>query len=164
MTAAITQGNDVANREIAMTRVYDAPRERVFAAWTDPAHVSNWWGPRGFTTTTSKMDLRAGGEWLFVMHGPDGTDYPNKVVYQQVERPALLVYRHAGTRDDDPVRFNVTVRFIPHRTENGERTEVNFRMVMDTAEMRAWAASFGAIEGLWDTLTRFDEHLASRED
>jgi uncharacterized protein YndB with AHSA1/START domain len=82
-TLTVTTPND---REIAMTRVFDAPRELVFKAYTDPALTPQWWGPRGFTTTVDQMDVRPGGVWRFVMHGPDGTDYPNKIVYTETVR------------------------------------------------------------------------------
>jgi len=63
-----------ADREITATRIFNAPRELVFDLWTTPEHLGQWWGPRGFTTTTHAMDMRPGGEWRFVMHGPDGRD------------------------------------------------------------------------------------------
>src|SRR5580700_6172332 len=66
-------------RSIIGIHEFDAPRELVFAAWTDPKHLSQWWGPNGFTTTTSSFDFRPGGIWRFVMHGPDGRDYQNRV-------------------------------------------------------------------------------------
>ena len=84
------------DREIVIARLIDAPRTRVFDAWTDPQQVVQWWGPRGFTTTTHKMEVRPGGVWRFVMHGPDGRDYQNKIVFIEVLKPERLVYRHAG--------------------------------------------------------------------
>ena len=83
-----------ASREITATRVFDAPRELVFDAWTDPVHISNWWGPVGFTTTTKRMDVRPGGVWEHVMHGPDGVNYENTIVYVELARPGRLVYDH----------------------------------------------------------------------
>ena len=65
------------SNEIKITRIYDAPLEAVWDAWTDPEQVAQWWGPRGFTLTTHSKDLRPGGTWRYTMHGPDGTDYPN---------------------------------------------------------------------------------------
>ncbi|MBW3628767.1 MAG: SRPBCC domain-containing protein, partial [Gemmatimonadetes bacterium] len=99
------------DREIVMTRVFDAPRELVFDAWTDPAHVAEWYGPNGFSLTVHEMDVRPGGTWRFIMHGPDGTDYPNRIVYREVVRPERLEYDHGGDQDDDPARFQVTVTF-----------------------------------------------------
>ena len=83
------------DREIIVTRVYDAPRELVFDAFTDPKHLSQWWGPRGFTTTTHSMDFRVGGEWRYTMHGPDGTDYKNLMVYHEINRPSAWCTRMA---------------------------------------------------------------------
>lgn len=150
---------DISDREIHTSRMYNASRERVFDVWTDPAHISNWWGPKGFSTTTESMDLRPGGEWLFVMHGPDGRDYQNRVVYREVVRPERLAYRHTGVGDDDPVKFEVTVDFIAR----GDCTEVKFQLVFDTREMYTDATQYGAVEGLHDTMDRFGAHLASLE-
>ena len=96
------------SNEIQITRVYDAPVEAVWDAWTDPEQVAQWWGPRGFTLTTHSKDLRPGGNWDYTMHGPDGTDYPNKTKYLEVEKHAKLVYDHGGN-DDRPPLFRVTV-------------------------------------------------------
>src|SRR2546430_11151240 len=79
------------DREILLTRVFDAPRELVFKVWTDPEHVGRWWGPRGFTNTIHEMDVRPGGVWRFTMHGPDGVDYLNRIVFIEVARPERLV-------------------------------------------------------------------------
>lgn len=145
-----------AEREIALTRRFDAPREQVFDCWFDPVHISNWWGPVGFTTTTHEMDATPGGTWRFTMHGPDGRDYANKVVYEEIVRPERLVYRHFGEADNEGLRFRVTVTFA---AVDG-KTEMDFRMVFDTVEMHQDAARSGAIEGLQDTLARLEEYLA----
>ena len=146
------------DREIVISRVLDAPRELVFAAWTDPRHVTRWWGPRGFTTTTAEMDVRPGGVWRFVMHGPDGTDYPNKIVFLEVARPDRLVYQHAGEGETDDVKFHTTVTFA----EQGGKTKLTLRMVFDTAEERNTVVEkYGAVEGGKQTLERLGEHLAT---
>ena len=88
--AAETSAAGAAAREIVAARVFDAPRELVFDAWTDPEHVAQWWGPNGFTNTIHEMDVRPGGVWRFVMHGPDGVDYNNKIVYIEVVKPERL--------------------------------------------------------------------------
>src|SRR5215217_7891459 len=90
--AKASAGASAADREIVITRVFDAPREMVFSAFTDPEHIGAWWGPKGFTITTHAMDVRPGGEWRFIMHGPDGVDYPNKISYLEIARPERLVY------------------------------------------------------------------------
>jgi uncharacterized protein YndB with AHSA1/START domain len=82
--------------EIVSTRRLDAPRERVFDAFADPARLARWWGPRGFTSTIHALDLRPGGAWRFTMHGPDGADFPNESVFLEVVRPARIVLRHVS--------------------------------------------------------------------
>ena len=89
-------------RELVFVRVLDAPREFVFDLWTDPTHIEKWWGPVGFTTTTNVMDVKPSGVWDYVMHGPDGTDYPNRSVYIEVAKPERLVFSNVGGRADDP--------------------------------------------------------------
>src|SRR5215510_9615675 len=98
------------SNDIKITRVYDAPVEAVWDAWTDPEQVAQWWGPRGFTLTTHSKDLRPGRRCTHTMHGPDGTDYPNKTLYFEVEEHKKLVYDHGAT-DDRPAMFRVTVLF-----------------------------------------------------
>lgn len=112
------QGGD-RDREIVTTRTFDAPVERVWAVWTDPRHISKWWGPRGFTTTTKEWDLRPGGVWRFTMHGPDGTDYLNRVRYQEVVKGERLVYLHGGEGAHADIEFIAVVRFEAVR--GGER-------------------------------------------
>jgi uncharacterized protein YndB with AHSA1/START domain len=142
------------NREIVSTRVFDAPRELVFRMWTEPEHIKRWWGPRGFTNTIHTMDVRPGGEWNFVMHGPDGTDYNNRIIYREIDRPSRMTYSHVS----GPL-FEATVTF----DEVGAKTEVTVRMVFETAELRTQVAEkFGAVEGLHQTLARLDEQLADR--
>jgi len=143
------------DREIVITRVFDAPRSLVFDAWTDPQHVGSWWGPTGFTTTTHEIDVRPGGVWRFIMHGPNGVDYPNKIVYLEIAKPALLVYDHGD--EGQPGYFRVTVTFAE---ENG-KTRLTMRSLFATAEEREMVVTtYHAIEGGNQTLDRFAEHLA----
>jgi uncharacterized protein YndB with AHSA1/START domain len=129
MDAMIDRDVDTADREMVITRLIAAPQELVFEAWTDPAHLAAWWGPDGFTTTTSAFDMRPGGVWRFVMHGPDGRDYENRITFEEVVRPERLVYRHSGGEDVEPVRFITTVTFVP---EDG-KIRVTLRAVFPTA-------------------------------
>ena len=101
--------------------VLDAPRELVFSAFTDPKHLAQWWGPNGFTTTTHAFEFRPGGVWRFVMHGPDGRDYQNRITYEEIVRPERIVYRHGGGDDVEPVQFTQTVdvRGSRHATARG---------------------------------------------
>ncbi|MBV8543458.1 MAG: SRPBCC domain-containing protein [Acidobacteria bacterium] len=156
MHATIESSSDTAAREIATTRVFDAPRELVFDAWTSPEHVGQWWGPNGFTTTTHSMDVRPGGEWIFVMHGPDGTDYKNHIVYREVVRPDRIVYDHVS----GPL-FRATVIF----EAEGQKTRIRMQMLFETAELRKKVAEeYGAVEGLEQTLNHLGEHVAKMAD
>src|SRR3977135_379237 len=111
----------------------------------------------GFTTTTDEMEVKPGGVWRFVMHGPDGTDYKNKIVFLSVVRPERLVYRHAGDAGTDPVRFHVTVTFAAQ----GSKTRLTMASIFETAEERNRVVEkYGAIEGGKQTLSRLAEHLA----
>jgi uncharacterized protein YndB with AHSA1/START domain len=141
-----------ADREITVTRVFSAPRELVFAMWTDPKHIANWFGPKGFTTTTYEMDVRPGGKWRHTMRGPDGARYPNEIIYREVVKPARLVYSHVS-----PPPFLMTVTFVAQ----GNQTRLTAQMLFDTAALRDQTIKqFGAAEGLHSTLQRLAEVLA----
>src|ERR1700674_5570365 len=145
-----------ADREIVITRVFDSPRDVVFQAWIDPEHIGSWWGPQGFTTTTYEMDVRPGGVWRFVMHGPDGVDYQNKIVYLEIVKPERLVYDHGD--EADAGRFRVTVTF----TEQGGKTKLTMRSIFKSAAERDEVVKkYHAIEGGNQTLDRLAEHLAT---
>lgn len=149
--------SDTRDREIAHERVFDAPRELVYDAWADPKHISNWWGPYGFTTTTHEMDFRPGGTWRFTMHGPDGVDYPNIVVYRVLDRPERIEYDHMGGEGFDDIHFQAYITFAVE----GKKTRLRFRMVFATAELRDDIEKrVGAYQGLLDLAERLAEHLA----
>ncbi len=141
-------------RELIVTRIFDAPRELVFAAFTGDG-IEEWWGPDGFTTTTSERNVTPGGLWRFVMHGPDGTDYDNAVVYDEIVAPERLTWaQYAGDTSKPPHHFN-TITF----TERDGKTEVMLRLLLPTAELREKAIGFGAIEGGHQTLSRLAKYL-----
>ena len=157
-TGANSDSAGTADREIVLTRVFDAPRELVFRAYIGPEHVPHWWGPRGFTITVHEMDVRPGGVWRFLMHGPDGTDYPNRIVFREVVEPERLVFDHGDDVDGDPDAFHVTVTF---EDLGGGRTRLTSRMVFRTAEQRAGVESFGAVELGQQSLDQLAEYLAT---
>lgn len=148
---------DTSGREIRLTRLIDAPRHLVFHAWTDPKLVAKWWGPNGFTTTIREMDVRAGGHWRLVMHGPDGRNYQNHIVFEEVVAPERLVYRHEPEKGTEPVGFRTTVTFAVRQG----KTEVTLLMVFASeAELRHVVETYGAVEGGRQTLARLADHLA----
>jgi len=139
--------------QIVASRVVQGSRELVFSMFTDAEHISNWWGPRGFTTKTKQMDVRPGGLWIHTMISADGTAYPNEVRYVEVDAPNKLVYDHIN----DPL-FRATILF----SDAGEgRTEVNFELQFASEELRDGVAKRGAVEGLHDTLARFEEVIGT---
>ncbi|WAS93524.1 SRPBCC family protein [Nannocystis punicea] len=142
------------DRELVINRLFAAPRELVFKTWTEPHHVVRWWGPRGFTTTIREMDVRPGGVWRYVMHGPDGVDYANRIRYREVVAPERLVYDHDGDSDDDPRGFHVTVDFHAR----GEQTEVVMRMRFASAAARDQAVEHAGA-GATSTFDRLRELL-----
>ena len=148
-------------REIVTTRVFDAPRELVWTAWTDPKHLAQWWGPNGFTTTTSEHDFRDGGIWRFVMHGPDGRDYQNRITFDEIVKPERIVYRHGGGDDVEPVQFQTTVTF----EELDRRTRLTMRALFPSAAERDRVIKvYGADKGAIQTLSRLAEYLAQAAD
>ncbi len=113
----------LSDREFANSRVFDAPPERVFKAWTDPNHLGQWWGPKGFTNTFEEFDIRPGGHWRFVMHGPDGTNHKNHSIFVEVVEPERIVFNHISGP-----KFQVTAACA----EQAGKTELTFRMLFES--------------------------------
>jgi len=144
---------------VVISRIVDATRERVWDAMTDPTQLVHWWGPRGFTTTVREMDVKPGGVWIQVMHGPDGVDSPNVSRFLEVVRPERLVYSHGGGRPGDAaVQFESTWTF--ESLAEG-RTRVTIRHVFSsTAERDRVVREYHAIDGGQQTLERLAEFAA----
>jgi len=144
------------DRELVFTRDFDAPPGVVFEAWTNPEHLVKWWGPFGFSTTIEQMEVRPGGEWRLVMRGPDGRDYHNRIVFLEVDRPRLLVYKHEPEAGSELVHQQVTVRF----EALGMRTRLTMRMVFPSEVERDYVVkTYKADEGGKQTLQRLADHL-----
>lgn len=150
----------VAGREIVITRVFDAPREMVWDAWTDARQIVKWWGPRGFTLTVEEMDVRPGGVWRSTMHGPDGTKYLNDCVFTEVVKPRRIVYElTAGRKHDGGLQEPMKV--IWAFAAEGEATKVTLRMLFRTPEaLERFAREYRAVAGGNETLDRLEEHLS----
>jgi uncharacterized protein YndB with AHSA1/START domain len=125
-----------AEREFVHSRLIDAPREQVFAAFADPARLACWWGPSGFTSTFEVFEFRRGGAWRFVMHGPDGTNYPNENRFTEIVAPQRVVVEHVGA----PHHFELTITFAAQ----GARTLIGWRQVFCSAEEKQRVAAFVA--------------------
>lgn len=152
--------SDTADREMTMTRRFDAPRELVWRAWTEAGHLAQWWGPTGFTNTIHEMDVRPGGVLRVLMHGPDGTDYPNKIVYTEVVAPERLAYWHGDDVEEGGIHFEVTVSF----TAIGDETEITVTMLFQTAETKRQALENSAAkDGSRQTMDRLRDHLKTMD-
>jgi len=111
--------------QIVSSRTFNSPRELLYRAWSEPEHLKNWWGPNGFRNTIEEYELKAGGKWRFVMHGPNGVDYPNEIEFIEVMAQRRIVFKHLS----EP-HFEVTATF----EDLGGRTRVAFKMNFPTIE------------------------------
>jgi uncharacterized protein YndB with AHSA1/START domain len=144
-----------ADREIVISRVIDAPRELVFEAFTEVRHLSQWWGPEGFTTSTRAFEFRVGAVWEFVMHGPDGTDYQEWISWTEITPPERIAMLH-GEHRDDPNAFESVLTFAP----DAEATRIEMRTVFPTKELRDEAAEkYHAVEGGRQTLSNLAAYV-----
>src|SRR5258706_255326 len=142
---------DDASSELIFTRTFDARRELVFEAFSHAEALARWWGPHGFSTTTHGLDFRPGGEWKYTMHGPDGTDYPNRIVYDEIAWPERIVFSHYGGIDGVPPEHRSTITF----EAVGEKTRLTMRMVFGSKAQRdAVVEKYHADEGGRQTLER----------
>jgi uncharacterized protein YndB with AHSA1/START domain len=145
MTVQITTGD----REITATRIFDAPRDLVWRAFTDPDHLKHWWGPTGFTNTFHSFDFKEGGLWRFTMHGPDGTNYENENRFIKIDWLERIVIDHLCA----PL-FRATMTF----EDLGEKTRLTFHQQFETAEIYQWIKPI-AMPGLTEMLERLAARL-----
>ncbi|GAB3397965.1 SRPBCC family protein [Humibacter soli] len=143
------------DREIVITRVIHAPRELVFEAFTDVRHLSQWWGPEGFTTTTRSFGFGVGEDWAFEMRGPDGTDYPEWISWTEIIPTEKISMLHGEYRGD-PNAFESVLTFTP----DDAGTRVQMRTVFSTKELRDEAAEkYHAIEAGNQTLGKLAAYV-----
>jgi uncharacterized protein YndB with AHSA1/START domain len=141
----------VADRELTITRLFNAPVNLVWDVWTKPEHIKNWWGPAGFYNTIFEMDVKPGGTWDFIMHGPDGTDYKNKSVFKEVIKFEKIVYDHVSSP-----KFRATVTF----EERGNKTFLTWNMLFETPEeLTKVVKVFKADEGLKQNVAKLETYL-----
>lgn len=148
--------SNTSDRELRISRLLNAPIELVWEVWTDPDHIRNWWGPVGFTNTITKMEVRPGGEWDLIMHGPDGTDYVNKSVFREVIRHKKIVYEHLSHP-----KFLTTVEF----ESRGEKTFLQWHMLFESRELFLNVVkTFKADEGLRENVEKLATYLLQYEN
>lgn len=151
-TTTVTTPSD---REIVSERVFDAPRERVFAAYTDPELIPQWWGPRGTTTIVDEMDVRPGGAWRFVNRGPDGEESGFRGTYREVTPPERIVQTFEWEGMPGHVMVD-TATF----DDLGGRTKLTVTSLFHTSEERDGMLASGMERGLTETHDRLAELLA----
>jgi len=149
---AITKTNkETAGNELSITRILNAPIELVWEVWTDPKHVAQWWGPVGFSTTIHHMEVKEGGEWDLVMHGPDGVDYKNKYIFSKMIKPELIVFKHVM-----PPIFTANVTF----KKQDDKTELTMQIVFESATDYSVAINkHSAKEGQQQTIARLKDYV-----
>jgi uncharacterized protein YndB with AHSA1/START domain len=147
-----------AAREIVSERVFDAPRERVFAVYTDPQLIPRWWGPRRMTTTVDEMDVRVGGKWRFVSRDSDGRDQGFRGVYREVTPPERLVQ----TFEWEGLPGHVIVETASFEEIEG-RTKVTTTSLFHTTEERDGMLASGMEGGLTESHDRLAELLAGEQ-
>ncbi len=147
------------SNQLVLTRVYNFPVKLVWDAWVDSDKVSQWWGPRGFTLTTHSKDLKVGGQWIYTMHGPDGTDYPNITTYFIVEKYKRLEYDH-GASPGKPPLFRVNVDF----SEKDNKTTMVMTMTMKSPEEAQQIKKFIKQANGTSTWDRLAEYIESTEN
>lgn len=149
----MSKTENITDCEIVISRVFDAARELVWEAWTNPRHIVNWWGPTGFTTTIESMDFRVGGIWEHTMIGPDGTRYPNQSIFKEITPPTRLVYDHGNGKR---IWFEASITL--QETRNG--TLVTLRQLYPSKEARDEVVEkYGAIEGGQQHLEKLETYI-----
>ncbi|MEO8562463.1 MAG: SRPBCC family protein [bacterium] len=155
----MSKAQRLSDREVVFTRLVDAPREQVWQVWTEMEHLHRWWGPAGFTTTTHEFAFVPDGEWRFIMHGPDGTDYPNRIVFREIDPPSRLVYQNGWDALGAPLDFTVVVTFVPDLGKTRFSMHMTFR---DAESLRKAVELYGVLPGGTQTLDRLADYVEGR--
>lgn len=152
----------VRGTEFVMERIFNAPRALVFQAWSEPKHLTQWWGPTGWTLPVCEVDFRPGGVWLYCMRGPDGMEGWGRATYQEIAAPERIVYldafadEHGNVLEEMP-EMVITVEFIDMDGKTKLRSIAKFA----TAEELERTVAMGMEEGAKQTWDRLDAYLAT---
>lgn len=149
--------NNTKDREIIVSRIVNAPRELVWKVWTNPEHLDKWWGPNGFNNETHSMEFKVGGSWRYTMHSAEQGNFDNKVVYEKIEEPSMLVYTLSDDKEVPDIKFSVTVTFEDY----DGKTKVTQHSVFPNAEvLRKVVEEFGALEGAKQHFNNMELYVA----
>jgi uncharacterized protein (TIGR02246 family) len=156
-----------ADRTIVITRTFAAPRALVWDVWTRPEHITQWWGPRGFHTTVTAMDLRPGGKWRYVMHGPDGAEYPVHGVFREIvplERIVTSDEFDEGWKPPQPIDLPSGIVVTALFEDDGPNTRLTLRIVHATVEDKKKHEAMGVAGGWNSSFDCMDDYLAALTD
>lgn len=148
--------NHISEREIIQKREINFPVEMVYEAFSNPKHLINWWGPNGFKNSFKEFTFKPGGSWRFIMHGPDGTDYTNRIVFKEIIQNKLISFTHGSDIDNDPDAFETEINF----EKDGSKTQLTMKSIFKTAEACEAVKRFGAVEGGKQTLDKLESFLS----
>ena len=162
--AKIQDSATQSDRELILTRIFNAPRELLWQVWTEPDHVAQWWGPKGFTTRVTALDFRPGGEWRYVMVGPDGTEYPAKGVFREIVLLERIVSTDEfdegfeSTMDIDLPQGIVTTTIFE---DFDGKTKLTLQILHQTVADRQKHEKMGVVGGWNSSFDCLDEYLAT---
>jgi uncharacterized protein YndB with AHSA1/START domain len=140
------------HRQLSITQTFRATIEIMWDVWTKPEHITNWWGPEGFTSTIHTMEFKDGGEWNLTLHGPDGINYPNKSIFREIVPFKKIVFEHFNPH------FITTVLFVPEDKE----TQIHWTLLFDTAEMYdTIVKAHKADEGQKQNIKKLERYLSN---
>lgn len=143
--------NNIQNRILQSKILLKAPTDIVWEMWANPEHISNWWGPNGFTNAIHKMDFKEEGEWNLTMHGPDGKNYPNRSIFKEIIPFKKIVFEHFHPH------FITTVLF---ESENSE-TLLDWTLLFDSEEMfDIIVKAHKADEGQKENIEKLEKYLS----
>lgn len=143
--------NRAIEKKLQSIRIIKAPAGLMWEVWTDPVHLVKWWGPDGFTSTIHKMDFQENGEWKLTLHGPEGTNYPNRSIFKEIIPFKKIVFEHFNPH------FITTILFEP----KDEDTQLDWSMLFDTVEMGdIIIKAHKAEEGLKQNIERLEKYIS----
>ncbi|HWY39031.1 MAG TPA: SRPBCC family protein, partial [Bacteroidia bacterium] len=143
------------DRELSIERLLNAPIELVWEVWTKPEHIKNWWGPADFTNSIDKMEVKPGGTWDLIMHGPDGTDYKNKSIFTEIVKHKRIAYDHVSSP-----KFRAEANFTPQ----GNKTLLQWKMVFELPEqLQEVVKVFKADVGLTQNVDKLEDYLKAAD-
>ena len=147
------ENSNTADRELRISKILDTPIELVWKVWTRPEHLKEWYGPNGFATTIHQMEMVEGAEWLLTLHGPDGTDYPNRSVFTEIVEHKRIQYRHYAPNFTNTIDFE----------QQGDKTLMLWHMLFDSAaEFETVVKTYKADEGLKQNIEKLVNYLSQK--